>query len=64
MYGVDQKAHGECLNNGGKTIAVLGWGIDWKVSDDDIEMYERCDKNKELKHHSIIFFYLSVGVCQ
>lgn len=41
MYGVDQKAHRECLNNGGKTIAVLGWGIDWKVADVDIELYEK-----------------------
>ncbi len=41
MYGVDQKAHDECMKNGGKTIAVLGWGIDWKVADIDIEMYEK-----------------------
>ncbi len=27
MYGVDQYAHQTCLNCGGKTIAVLGWGI-------------------------------------
>ncbi len=27
MYGVDQYAHQMCLENGGKTIAVLGWGI-------------------------------------
>lgn len=27
MYGVDQYAHTMCLENGGKTIAVLGWGI-------------------------------------
>ncbi len=41
MYGVDQKAHTECINNGGKTVAVLGWGIDWQVMDDDVEMYEK-----------------------
>jgi DNA processing protein len=27
MYGVDQYAHHICIENGGKTIAVLGWGI-------------------------------------
>lgn len=27
MYGVDQYAHEVCVENGGKTIAVLGWGI-------------------------------------
>ncbi len=27
MYGVDQYAHETCIKNGGKTIAVLGWGI-------------------------------------
>ncbi len=41
MYGVDQKAHTECLNNGGKTVAVLGWGIDWPVVEDDVEIYEK-----------------------
>jgi DNA processing protein len=41
MYGVDQKAHWECINNGGKTIAVLGWGIDWKVMDSDVEIYQK-----------------------
>ena len=31
MYGTDQYAHKVCIENGGKTIAVLGWGIDKKL---------------------------------
>jgi len=41
MYGVDQAAHQACLENGGKTIAVLGWGIDAKVSSDDEKLYQK-----------------------
>ncbi len=41
MYGVDQASHKACLDNGGKTIAVLGWGIDWPVATQDEEMYQR-----------------------
>lgn len=33
MYGVDQKAHRECIECGGKTVGVLGWGIE--VSKED-----------------------------
>ncbi len=40
MYGVDQAAHKACLENGGKTIAVLGWGIDMKVSAADEKLYQ------------------------
>lgn len=31
MYGVDQYAHRVCVENGGKTIAVLGWGIKYPL---------------------------------
>jgi DNA processing protein len=41
MYGVDQAAHRACLENGGKTIAVLGWGIDWQVAGQDEELYRK-----------------------
>jgi len=41
MYGVDQVAHKACLENGGKTIAVLGWGIDWQVAQQDKELYQK-----------------------
>lgn len=40
MYGVDQAAHKACLENGGKTIAVLGWGIDLKVASEDEKLYQ------------------------
>ncbi|KKT49604.1 MAG: protecting protein DprA protein [Candidatus Collierbacteria bacterium GW2011_GWC2_44_18] len=41
MYGVDQAAHRACIENGGKTIAVLGWGIDWPVASQDEELYQK-----------------------
>lgn len=41
MYGVDQTAHRACLENGGKTVAVLGWGIDWPVAQIDEELYQK-----------------------
>jgi DNA processing protein len=41
MYGVDQAAHKACIENGGKTIAVLGWGIDWPVTSLDEKLYQK-----------------------
>ena len=48
MYGVDQAAHKACLENGGKTVAVLGWGIDWQVMPQDEELYQKIIENDSL----------------
>lgn len=47
MYGIDQEAHKIALENEGKTVAVLGWGIDWPVEPADKKLYERIE-NKGL----------------
>ena len=45
MYGVDQEAHKLCLKYGGKTIAVLGWGIEWPgLTREDRELQEKIAK--------------------
>ncbi len=44
MYGVDQEAHKIALSCGGKTVAVLGWGIDWKVPFEDQKLYSEIQK--------------------
>lgn len=41
MYGVDQYAHKIAIESGGKTIAVLGWGIDYKLSGGDLKLAKR-----------------------
>jgi DNA processing protein len=41
MYGVDQAAHKTCVDSGGKTIAVLGWGIDRQVAGMDEKLYRK-----------------------
>lgn len=41
MYGVDQYAHRVCIENGGKTIAVLGWGINTKLTGEDLKLAEK-----------------------
>ena len=40
MYGTDQYAHQTTINNGGKTIAVLGWGVNKKLEDYDKKLAE------------------------
>jgi len=39
MYGVDSEAHRQCIELGGKTVAVLGWGLDYK--DVNKKLYEK-----------------------
>ncbi len=41
MYGVDQYAHTMCVENGGKTIAVLGWGIRMPVVGTDKDLAQK-----------------------
>ncbi len=41
MYGVDQYAHRVCIESGGKTIAVLGWGIDTILTGEDLKLAKK-----------------------
>ena len=41
MYGVDQYAHAVCMENGGKTVAVLGWGIATARTEEDKKLADR-----------------------
>lgn len=45
MYGVDQYAHQICVDCGGKTIAVLGWGINTKLEGADIKLAKKIIDN-------------------
>jgi len=39
MYGVDCEAHRQCVELGGKTVAVLGWGLDYESG--DMRLYKK-----------------------
>lgn len=41
MYGVDCEAHEQCIEIGGKTIAVLGGGLDEMIDNNNSEMYQK-----------------------
>lgn len=41
MYGIDQYTHQICCEGGGKTIAVLGWGINHKLTGYDAKLAGR-----------------------
>ncbi len=41
MYGVDETAHRLCLEYGGKTIGVLGWGIKYQQENKEQELEKR-----------------------
>ena len=46
MYGTDQAVHRECIECGGTTIAVLGWGINWtKTSAEEKELIDKIIKS-------------------
>ncbi|HSW89408.1 MAG TPA: DNA-processing protein DprA [Patescibacteria group bacterium] len=50
MYGVDQYAHDVTIQNGGKTIAVLGWGINIPFEEADEKLAA------EIISHDGLFF--------
>lgn len=45
MYGVDQCAHENALKYAGKTIGVLGWGIDRPASSPDEKLTRQMEEN-------------------
>ena len=45
MYGVDQEAHRVCVECGGKTVAVLGWGINERLETSDQRLADEIVKS-------------------
>ncbi len=41
MYGVDSQAHNECVELGGKTVAVLGSGLNYLATSDNDKLYTK-----------------------
>jgi len=48
MYGVDSEAHRKCLEVGGKTIAILGSGLDYLTPVENGDLYTEILKNDGL----------------
>jgi DNA processing protein len=46
MYGVDAECHSQCLENGGKTVAVVGGGLDMVNTYYNEQLYSQILKNK------------------
>ena len=44
-YGIDAAAHRSSIENGGKTVAVLGNGINFCYIEDNKDIYEECKKS-------------------
>ncbi|MFA4827069.1 MAG: DNA-processing protein DprA [Candidatus Shapirobacteria bacterium] len=45
MYGIDTEAHTKCVESGGKTIAVLGGGLDVLLPTENNELYTKILEN-------------------
>ena len=48
MYGVDQYAHNICVKNGGRALAILGWGITTPLSGSDKKLANEIIANNGL----------------
>lgn len=60
MYGVDQEAHRLCLEVGGRAIAVLGYGVEYRSEEGAMKMGEQIEKGGGL----ILSEYPGETVCQ